>query len=81
MSSPEIFHYGDSNTIHSNSEVNVEINPKGQVIAVWFRCMRLPFTQTIVDGLRAEEMSKSYKEEPPMGIIAIDFIDTKSEGD
>ncbi len=49
------FRYGDladpdpetgrtRNTIHGTHEVNVVLDGHGNVTAVWFRCMRLPFT-------------------------------------
>lgn len=49
-------YYGDGGTIHSSGEVNVEIDQKGKVVAVWFRCQMLPFDQTIVDEERARSM-------------------------
>ncbi len=48
--------YGDDRTIHTSGDVNVEIGPTGDVVAVWFRCRMLPFTQTRVDDSRAAAM-------------------------
>ena len=37
-------YYGDGGTIHGSTELNVEIDGKtGEVTAVWFRCLNLPF--------------------------------------
>ncbi len=71
--------YGDDKTIHSTGEVNVELGPDGNVVAVWYRCRMLPFTQTRVDPFRALEML----ENPPgarVGIKAIVF-DTQERRD
>jgi hypothetical protein len=32
------------NTIHSTGGIDVEIGENGEVLAVWFRCLNLPFT-------------------------------------
>lgn len=54
------FRYGDDRTIHGTTEVNVERHPKtGKVVAVWFRCMRLPFSDSVCAESRAEEMAGS----------------------
>jgi len=53
--------YGHRGTIHNSSEVNVEVNSKGEIVGVWFRCMMLPFTQSNVDDNRAESLRDSYK--------------------
>lgn len=56
------FFYGGGGTIHHSGEVNVETDPKtGAVVAVWFRCMMLPFTQTLVDPERAKSMGDAYE--------------------
>lgn len=66
--------YGHSDTIHGTQEVNVERDPEtGGVIAVWFRCAMLPFTDQVVDAERMEEMKVGYQENPPRGILAIEF--------
>jgi hypothetical protein len=58
---PDEFFYGGRGTIHDSGEVNVERDPTtGFVVAVWFRCMTLPFTDTIADKARSEEMRRAY---------------------
>jgi len=38
------FYYGDGGTIHGTDRLDIEIDPKtGEVTAVWFRCLNLPF--------------------------------------
>lgn len=55
------YRYGDNHTFHNCGEVNIERDPKtGEVVAVWFRCMMLPFTDDVCDTIRAEEL-KTYK--------------------
>ena len=34
---------GTRNTIHASSQLDVEVNEIGEVTAVWFRCLNLPF--------------------------------------
>ena len=37
-------YYGDGGTIHGTGHVDVELDPAtGEVTAVWFRCLNLPF--------------------------------------
>lgn len=38
--------YGGNGTIHSTGTVDVQLNKNGDVVAVWFRCRMLPFTQS-----------------------------------
>jgi hypothetical protein len=34
---------GSRNTIHASTKLDVEVNEQGEVTAVWFRCLNLPF--------------------------------------
>ena len=52
--------YGRKNTIHKTEFLNVEVDKKGKVVAVWFRCRALPFVQSVADKNRAEEMTTMY---------------------
>jgi hypothetical protein len=70
--------YGHDRTIHQTGEVNVEIGPDGKVVAVWFRCAMLPFTQHIVDQERAEDMHAANSR-PLKPIQAIDFKDLEED--
>ena len=38
--------YGGDGTWHSTGTVDVQLNKDGDVVAVWFRCRMLPFTQS-----------------------------------
>jgi hypothetical protein len=67
----DIRYYGGDSTIHRNSEVNVETDKDGTVVAVWFRCQPLPFTQTKVAPHRAAEMVRMYGRMPREGIDAL----------
>lgn len=69
-----IRHYGDDGTIHRTGEVNVEVDRSGKVVAVWFRCAVLPFTQDVANEERARGLRRIY-ERPPRQITAIDFVD------
>jgi hypothetical protein len=65
--------YGGSGTIHRTEEVNVELDSDGKVVAVWFRCAMLPFTQHVVSDERAAEMREASK--GSTGIVAVEFRD------
>jgi len=64
----EGFVYGHDRTWHRTEQINVEVH-EGEVIAVWFRCLALPFTVSDWGARRAEEMNRMYSE--PNGPSAI----------
>lgn len=64
--------YGGDGTIHGSELLNVEIY-KGKVVAVWFRCLRLPFDQTEVDKSRRDSMLDDSNHLP--SIIGIELKD------
>lgn len=66
------FKYGGGNTIHSNNGLDVEVDKDGTVVAVWFRCMMLPFEQVNVNDERAKSMRDT---DGLHGIDAINFIE------
>lgn len=68
------FHYGDEATVHGNGEVNVEVDAHGRVVAVWFRCALLPFTQSNVGWDRVKSLRRTYESGVLMRITAIDFM-------
>jgi len=43
---PQENFYGGDGTIHNTGTVDVQLNKDGDVVAVWFRCRMLPFTQS-----------------------------------
>jgi len=55
--------YGHDKTIHRTGNLNVEVDKHGKVVAVWFRCMALPFDQRVVDADRAKTMQEIYEGE------------------
>ena len=54
------FRYGDDRTIHGTEYVDVETFG-GKVVAVWFRCMPVPFKQAKADTRRASDMEEMYR--------------------
>lgn len=71
---PNILKYGYDKTIHQTGEVNIERDPKTKaVVAVWYRCMPLPFTDEITDVARAKDMREMYKTGLIHKIVAVDF--------
>lgn len=35
--------YGPAGTIHQTGTIDIEINSKGMIVGVWFRCLALPY--------------------------------------
>ena len=64
--------YGHGNTIHQTTHLDVEIDRKGRIVSVWFRCMLVPYQVTLVDDVRAEEMDAAYAR-GVLGVTAIEF--------
>ena len=69
-------YYGDGGTIHTSTDLDVEVDPKGQVVAVWFRCQPLPFNQSEVDFERSDEMRRMY-ERPSVALTGVEVLDPK----
>jgi hypothetical protein len=71
-------HYGDSfvggelaerGTIHGSGAIDVQVSEEtGEVVAVWFRCLSLPFRVSTVSG-------ETRKEQPPLTITAVEYLD------
>jgi len=57
LASPSTY-YGGEGTWHRNEMLDVETHD-GVIVAVWYRCMMLPFRRIEVDAERANEMLKS----------------------
>ncbi len=66
--------YGNGGTIHSTTDINVEIHD-GKVVGVWFRCQALPFTQSDYGESRAEELKDMYKHNPMPEIHGLNLVD------
>jgi hypothetical protein len=69
---------GERTTIHGSREVNIEVDPRGKVVSVWFRCMLVPFDVNLVDSARAKEMRRAYAGRV-LPIDAIIFADEQKE--
>lgn len=63
--------YGDGLTIHGSTELDVEVF-NGDVVAVWFRCQRLPFIQVKVQQGRAYEMTTPQRLPVIKGVVVND---------
>lgn len=72
---PHVTSYGHDRTIHQTTYVDVEVDVNGSVVAVWFRCMPLPFRAHSVGEQRAKEMRWMYKghSEPKLLAVEVDF--------
>jgi hypothetical protein len=64
--------YGHDKTIHGTEHLDVEVDKHGQVVAVWFRCMALPFEQRAANEDRAVEMGQMYKRVSAFRLRAVD---------
>lgn len=62
--------YGLDQTWHRTETVDVEIRD-GHVVAVWFRCQMLAFTENAVDQARADDMVAHADDASP--IIAVEL--------
>ena len=61
--SKEILFYGTNevggrNTWHDSEQLDIEMDGQGKVVAVWFRCMMLPFKVEVVDEIRARGLER-----------------------
>lgn len=68
--------YGNNGTIHGTEKLNIEVDRKGNVVSVWFRCSTLPFEVSVVNKDRADDMRGHYAEKnfrPLLGVIFDDF--------
>ena len=70
--------YGHDRTIYRTTKLDVETKD-GKVVAVWFRCMALPFQQSEVGAERAEDMAEMYAGDflTNMQITGIDYEEKK----
>jgi len=50
--------YGGSETFHDTQHLDVEVDSEGKVVAVWFRCMLLPFEEHRVGEIRADSLQQ-----------------------
>lgn len=64
--------YGHGGTIHRTEHLDVEVDKRGQVVAVWFRCMALPFEQSLANEDRVAEMTQMYKRVSSAKLRAVD---------
>ena len=75
---PKLLHYGDDdsprgrNTVWGTAWLDVEASSDGKVVAVWFRCMPLPFKQHRVNKQRAEEMVDMYRQNSDAKLKAVE---------
>lgn len=65
--------YGHDKTIHQTTELDVEVDGSGRVVAVWFRCQPLPFRQAHADRRRALEMIGMYDREDFVKLVAVEL--------
>lgn len=77
----ELHHYGDyivagelaeRTSIHASGTIDVQVDPDGRVVAVWFRCLNLPFTVSTVDYEGCER-----EIQPRTRVTAVEYVDTR----
>jgi len=64
--------YGHDKTIHGTEHLDVEVDKNGKVVSVWFRCMALPFEQSLAQPWRANEMNRMYSERSMGRLVAVE---------
>lgn len=64
------YEYGNEDTWHDSTVLDVETDRRGNVVAIWFRCQMIPFRQTVVDEARASEMT-SHNEDLQLELHAV----------
>lgn len=64
--------YGDGTTIHSIGHLDIEVHG-GKVVAVWYRCQMLPFTQHEIASDRvATVYATDYRNYPAIRGVVLD---------
>lgn len=70
-------HYGDRfvgggladrTTIHSSGTIDIQVTQTGKVVAVWFRCLMLPFRVSTI-GPEPEP------DQPSITLTAVEYLD------
>jgi len=74
-------HYGDQfvggeladrSTIHGSGTVDIQVSEEtGEVVAVWFRCLDLPFRVSTVKGQQPQDPSS-------ISITAVEYLEDES---
>lgn len=72
LAHPSRYH-GDGGTWHHTTDLTVETDTAGRVVAVWFRCQMLPFRQRTVDDARAAGMEEAGP--VPVKITGVEVLD------
>lgn len=68
--------YGGQGTIHGNEKMDIETF-EGKVVAVWFRCAMVPFTQVETNKSRASVMRGSQVPDRMLGIVFAPLTDSE----
>lgn len=72
--------YGHDKTIHNTKHLNIEVDEEtGEVVAVWFRCMPLPFEAKFVDRQRSTEMEHMYLDSSCDAVKKILAVEVENE--
>ncbi len=68
---PRHVYGGGDETIHHTGTIDIQVRPDGEVVAVWFRCLSLPFTVSVVEDRAVIN--------PPISIDMIAYADIEAE--
>jgi hypothetical protein len=77
-----VHHYGDThetgtgrltrrNTIHGSGTIDIQTNSNGEILAVWFRCLTLPFRVSVLD----KDRNRTFPPEIEIEITAVEWKD------
>ena len=71
-----VMRYGYNKTWHRTHQINVETH-EGRVVAVWFRCMALPYTVSNWGAARARDMDLMYADKDGPHSFKIHAVDVE----
>ncbi len=69
MAGPTGRYYGNGGTIHDSGTIDIDLNAAGDVVAVWYRCLNLPFHVSRDRG----SMRNAEPINPPTVISGIEY--------
>jgi len=69
--------YGHTGTIHGTEKLDIQLDRKGNVVAVWFRCMLLPFR--VSEHRKTQAEGKELLATDLRGILAVEIDDFEPE--
>lgn len=57
----------------SHSKIDIEVDPDGRVVAVWYGCLQLHFEVSVVSEQRAASIRSAYAEGGGSRLVRVDI--------